>query len=152
MKKVNALMLSSLLLFSCSNATNKSDLYNKQLSALLDNSYQISDSVPFDIETNVLQVEEKYRVQIMFLNAQSELNDFTTILLDSRIETTKDAPINVGFFSDSINLVKSKEKTGDQTKIRFTFYSDIESPNMECAVSYIDSNTRVELFFIISVE
>ncbi|MCH5180531.1 MAG: hypothetical protein J1F32_04915 [Erysipelotrichales bacterium] len=152
MKKVNVLMLSLLLLFSCSNATNKRDLYNKQLSTLLDNSYQISDSVPFDIETNVLQVEEKYRVQIMFLNAQSELNDFTTILLDSRIETTKDAPINVGFFSDSINLVKSKEKTGDQTKIRFTFYSDIESPTMECAVSYDESNTRVELFFIIDVE
>ena len=152
MRKVTALMLSSLLLFSCSDTNKKEELYNKQLNTLLENSYQISDSVPFDIETNILKVEEKYRIQIMFLNAQKTLNDFTIILLDSRVTTTNDAPLNVGFFSDSINLVKIKEKTGDQTKIRFTFYSDIENPTMECALSFLESDLRVEMFYIIEVE
>lgn len=155
MKRVSGLLFLSLLLFSCENTTNKEELYRKHLDILLDSSYQFNnydDSVPFDIETNILKVEEKYRVQIMFLNAQRSLDDFTTILLDSRITTTNDAPINVGFFSDEINLVKSKEKTGDQTKLRFTFYSDIDKPSMKCAVSFNESNTREELFFIINVK
>ena len=152
MKRVSVLMLSSLLLFSCDNDINKKDLYNKQLNVLLNNDYQISDNVPFDIETNTLQMEDKYRIQIMFLNAKKTLDDFTVILLDERVSDTKDAPLNVGFFSDEINLVKTKEKVGDQTKIRFTFYSDVKTPKMECAVSYIESNTRTEMFFIIDVE
>ena len=84
----------------------------------------------------------------MFLEAKERLEDITILMLDERINDATISALNVGFFNeDTLNLVPVKEKDGDQTKVRFTFISDLEKPTMKIAFSYKNSNTRQEIFY-----
>ncbi len=151
MKKVRSLLLFSLLLFSCA-LNSKKDLYKRQISVLLQNNFYVNENIPFYFQTSVTKSEERQKVQIMFFEPQMDLMDFTAILLDSRQKNVSDAPINVGFFSESINFVKQKTNKNDQTKLRFNFYCDIENPKYNCAVSFLEGMQRLEVFFVIEVK
>ncbi len=137
------------LLFGCSS-NNKKDLYYQQLEKLNSHSYVVSNELAFSINgTSVLYKDDiSYKIEIMFLEAKARLEDITILMLDERISNATISALNVGFFNDdALNLVPTKEKQGDQTKIRFTFISDIEKPTMKIAFSYKNSNTRQEIFY-----
>lgn len=137
------------LLFGCSS-NNKKDLYYQQLEKLNSHSYVVSNELAFSINgTSVLYKDDiSYKIEIMFLEAKKRLEDITILMLDERISNATISALNVGFFNDdALNLAPTKEKQGDQTKIRFTFISDIEKPTMKIAFSYKNSNTRQEIFY-----
>lgn len=137
------------LLFGCSS-NNKKDLYYQQLEKLNSHSYVASNELAFSINgTSVLYKDDiSYKIEIMFLEAKERLEDITILMLDERISNATISALNVGFFNDdALNLAPTKEKQGDQTKIRFTFISDIEKPTMKIAFSYKNSNTRQEIFY-----
>lgn len=151
MKKIWEIFLLSMMLFSCAK-NDKKTLYDKQLKSLLDNTYVLSSDKLFDVTITIKESNEKYVIELLFYNPQIVMKDVTIMLLDNRVSEAKDAPLNVGFFTDSLNFVSKKENNNDQTKIRFTFYSDLANPSYECALSYIDSNTRIESYYIIDVK
>lgn len=137
------------LLFGCSS-NNKKDLYYQQLEKLNSHSYVVSNELAFSINgTSVLYKDDiSYKIEIMFLEAKKRLEDITILMLDERISNATISALNVGFFNDDVlNLVPTKEKQGDQTKVRFTFISDLEKPTMKIAFSYKNSNTRQEIFY-----
>ena len=137
------------LLFGCSS-NNKKDLYYQQLEKLNSHSYVASNELAFSIDgTSTLYKDNiSYKIEIMFLEAKERLEDITILMLDERINDATISALNVGFFNeDTLNLVPVKEKDGDQTKVRFTFISDLEKPTMKIAFSYKNSNTRQEIFY-----
>ena len=137
------------LLFGCSS-NNKKDLYYQQLEKLNSHSYVTSNKLAFSIDgTSTLYKDNiSYKIEIMFLEAKERLEDITILMLDERINDATISALNVGFFNeDTLNLVPVKEKDGDQTKVRFTFISDLEKPTMKIAFSYKNSNTRQEIFY-----
>lgn len=137
------------LLFGCSS-NNKKDLYYQQLEKLNSHSYVASNELAFSIGgTSTLYKDNiSYKIEIMFLEAKERLEDITILMLDERINDATISALNVGFFNeDTLNLVPVKEKDGDQTKVRFTFISDLEKPTMKIAFSYKNSNTRQEIFY-----
>ncbi len=136
------------LLFGCSSS-NKKDLYYQQLEKLNSHSYVVSNELSFSINgTSTLYKDTQYKIEIMFLEAKERLEDITILMLDERISDATISALNVGFFNaDTLNLVPVKEKLGDQTKVRFTFISDLEKPTMKIAFSYKNSNTRQEIFY-----
>ena len=137
------------LLFGCSS-NNKKELYYQQLEKLNSHSYVASNELAFSIDgTSTLYKDNiSYKIEIMFLEAKERLEDITILMLDERINDATISALNVGFFNeDTLNLVPVKEKGGDQTKVRFTFISDLEKPTMKIAFSYKNSNTRQEIFY-----
>ncbi len=137
------------LLFGCSS-NNKKELYYQQLEKLNSHSYVTSNELAFSIDgTSTLYKDNiSYKIEIMFLEAKERLEDITILMLDERINDATISALNVGFFNeDTLNLVPVKEKDGDQTKVRFTFISDLEKPTMKIAFSYKNSNTRQEIFY-----
>lgn len=137
------------LLFGCSS-NNKKELYYQQLEKLNSHSYVTSNELAFSIDgTSTLYKNNiSYKIEIMFLEAKERLEDITILMLDERINDATISALNVGFFNeDTLNLVPVKEKDGDQTKVRFTFISDLEKPTMKIAFSYKNSNTRQEIFY-----
>ena len=137
------------LLFGCSS-NNKKELYYQQLEKLNSHSYVTSNKLAFSIDgTSTLYKDNiSYKIEIMFLEAKERLEDITILMLDERINDATISALNVGFFNeDTLNLVPVKEKDGDQTKVRFTFISDLEKPTMKIAFSYKNSNTRQEIFY-----
>ena len=137
------------LLFGCSS-NNKKELYYQQLEKLNSHSYVTSNKLAFSIDgTSTLYKDNiSYKIEIMFLEAKERLEDITILMLDERINDATISALNVGFFNeDTLNLVPVKEKGGDQTKVRFTFISDLEKPTMKIAFSYKNSNTRQEIFY-----
>lgn len=137
------------LLFGCSS-NNKKELYYQQLEKLNSHSYVASNELAFSIDgTSTLYKDNiSYKIEIMFLEAKERLEDITILMLDERINDATISALNVGFFNeDTLNLVPVKEKLGDQTKVRFTFISDLEKPTMKIAFSYKNSNTRQEIFY-----
>lgn len=137
------------LLFGCSS-NNKKELYYQQLEKLNSHSYVTSNELAFSIDgTSTLYKDNiSYKIEIMFLEAKERLEDIAILMLDERINDATISALNVGFFNeDTLNLVPVKEKDGDQTKVRFTFISDLEKPTMKIAFSYKNSNTRQEIFY-----
>lgn len=137
------------LLFGCSS-NNKKELYYQQLEKLNSHGYVTSNKLAFSIDgTSTLYKDNiSYKIEIMFLEAKERLEDITILMLDERINDATISALNVGFFNeDTLNLVPVKEKDGDQTKVRFTFISDLEKPTMKIAFSYKNSNTRQEIFY-----
>ena len=137
------------LLFGCSS-NNKKELYYQQLEKLNSHSYVTSNKLAFSIDgTSTLYKDNiSYKIEIMFLEAKERLEDIAILMLDERINDATISALNVGFFNeDTLNLVPVKEKDGDQTKVRFTFISDLEKPTMKIAFSYKNSNTRQEIFY-----
>lgn len=136
------------LLFSCSS-NSKKDLYYQQLEKLNSHDYIVIENLPFSIsaQSTLYKDNTSYKIEIMFSEAKTRLNDITILMLDSRTNDASISALNVGFFNDDIiNLVPIKEEKNDQTKIRFTFLSDLEKPTMKIAFSY-KSNTREELYY-----
>ncbi len=136
------------LLFGCSS-NSKKDLYYQQLETLNSNNYVVSGELPFSINgTSTSYKDTQYKIEIMFLEAKERLEDITILMLDKEVNDATNSPLNVGFFNeDKLNLVPVKEKSGDQTKIRFTFIRDLENPVLKIAFSYKNTNTRQEIFY-----
>ena len=136
------------LLFGCSS-NSKKDLYYQQLEKLNSHDYMVMENLPFSInaQSTLYTDNTSYKIEIMFSEAKTRLNDITILMLDYRTSDASISALNVGFFNDDIiNLVPIKEEKNDQTKIRFTFLSDLEKPTMKIAFSY-KSNTREELYY-----
>ncbi len=139
------------LLFSCSQ--NKSDLYKKHISNLLDDGCVFTnyDSY-FDITSKVQELENnKYKISILFSNPKNDYKDITFLLLDNEAKDVTNAPMNLGYFNDSINFVSVRSNTSDQVAIRFNFLSDKNNAHLKALFSYKETNTRNELYFHIDV-
>lgn len=145
--KKRTLLLAVLL---CSCTQNKDNLYREHLQKLLDTEITYSNDLPFDIKATCNTYENRYKVQITFLNPVSDFNDITLMLLEEGIKEAKENPLNLGYFNEEkINFVSVKEEKGDQSKIRFTFLSAKEKPTLKGLFTY-QSVTRMEMFFNIN--
>ncbi len=142
--KKGTLLLAILL---CSCAQNRDNLYREHLQKLIDAEITENSKLPFDIKATCNIYENRYKVQVTFLNPTSDFNDITLMLLEESVKEAKENPLNLGYYNDEmINFVTTKEKDGDQNKIRFTFLSAKEKPTLKGLFTY-QSDTRMEIFF-----
>lgn len=140
----NKILLIAFLLNGCSNV--KSDLYQRHLSLLNEDRFENSAKTFFDINGVSYNYEDKYKIQVIFTNPRLKFNDITIMMLDNRFNNATNAPLNLGYYNEEpINFVPIKENANDQDKIRFTFLSDLSSPCMKIAFSYVNIN-REEVF------
>jgi len=145
--KKGTLLLAVLL---CSCAQNRDNLYREHLQKLLQDDLTYNNELPFAVKATCNIYENKYKVQITFLNPTSDFNDITLMLLEDSVKEAKENPLNLGYFNEEkINFVPEKKENSDQNKIRFTFLSAKEKPTLKGLFTY-QSETRTEMFFNIN--
>lgn len=145
--KKGTLLLAVLL---CSCAQNKDNLYREHLQKLLRDDLTYNNELPFEVKATCNIYDNRYKIQVTFLNPTSTFADITLMLLEESIKEAKENPLNLGYFNDEkINFVAEKKENGDQNKIRFTFLCAKEKPTLKGLFTY-QSDTRTEMFFNIN--
>ena len=73
------------------------------------------------------------------------------MIIAIRMLSITNAPMNLGYFNDSINFVSVRSNTSDQVAIRFNFLSNKNNAHLKAVFTYKETNTRNELYFHIDV-